>query len=128
MTSPTPRPTRPLSPHLQIYKWQMSMFGSIMHRATGAALSVGALFVLAWLFSVATGLDAYVRFYSFTQSVIGQLMMAGWVFCLMYHLLNGIRHLGWDSGTGFDIKTANRTGWMVFTGAFLLTALFWFTR
>ncbi|HTW36178.1 MAG TPA: succinate dehydrogenase, cytochrome b556 subunit [Rhizomicrobium sp.] len=104
---------RPLSPHLQIYRWPVTMATSITHRATGIALAVGTLVVAWWLIAAATGADAYDTFSMYARSPLGLLILFGFVWSLSFHLLNGIRHLAWDSGFGFQVKTAERTGVLV---------------
>jgi succinate dehydrogenase / fumarate reductase cytochrome b subunit len=104
---------RPLSPHVQIYRWPVTMATSIVHRATGLALAAGTLLVAWWLIAAASGPDAYDDFSSLARSPIGQIVLFGFVWSLAYHLLNGIRHLAWDVGYGFEVKTANRTGVLV---------------
>jgi succinate dehydrogenase / fumarate reductase, cytochrome b subunit len=105
---------RPLSPHLQIYRWPVTMATSIVHRVTGGALAVGTLLVAWWLIAIMLGADQYDRFSMIARSPIGQLILFGFVWSLAYHLLNGIRHLSWDIGYGFDKNTASRTGILVF--------------
>jgi succinate dehydrogenase / fumarate reductase, cytochrome b subunit len=109
-----PKP-RPLSPHVQIYRWPVTMATSIVHRATGIALSAGTLLIAWWLIAAATGSDAYDTFSTIARSPLGQLVLFGFVWSLAYHLLNGIRHLAWDLGYGFGLHTANRSGVLVFT-------------
>ncbi|HWU25295.1 MAG TPA: succinate dehydrogenase, cytochrome b556 subunit [Rhizomicrobium sp.] len=104
---------RPLSPHLEIYRWPVTMATSITHRATGVALSMGTLVVAWWLIATATGEDAYDTFSKIARSPLGLLILFGFVWSLVYHLLNGIRHLVWDAGYGFEVKTADRTGVLV---------------
>ncbi len=118
-------PSRPLSPHLQVYHWYFTMFLSILHRVTGCALAVGAVLLTGWLFSAVSGADAYASFQSCLQSLIGQLMLLGWLFALCFHTLNGLRHLVWDAGYGINVKDAYLSGLFVFIGAFVLTALIW---
>jgi succinate dehydrogenase / fumarate reductase cytochrome b subunit len=101
---------RPLSPHLQIYRWQWTMLYSILHRMTGVALSVGTLLLVWWLLALASGPEAFATAQGFIGSIIGQLMLFGWTWALMYHLGNGIRHLVWDSGVGFDLEVARLSG------------------
>lgn len=112
---------RPLSPHLQIYKPQITSIMSILHRATGIALSVG-LVVLAWWIAAAAGEAPYFDFVSAVLgSWIGVIALAGWSFCFFYHLLNGIRHLLWDAGWGFELPQVYASGRAVFVGAIVLT-------
>lgn len=105
---------RPLSPHMQIYRWPVTMATSITHRVTGVALSVGTLLVAWWLIAAASGADAYDTFSTYARSPLGLLILFGFVWSLSFHLLNGIRHLAWDSGFGFKVKTASRTGVLVY--------------
>ena len=107
---PSSRPYgMPLSPHLQIYRWPITMVGSILHRATGIALSGGTLFLAWWLIAAASGPDAYDRFAAAAAHPLGRLVLFGFVWSLAYHALNGIRHLAWDFGYGFKVPTARRT-------------------
>jgi succinate dehydrogenase / fumarate reductase cytochrome b subunit len=107
----TARP-RPLSPYL-IYRWRITMATSILHRATGLALVAGTLLVAWWLVAAASGPAEYDLFSAVTRSLIGQIVLFGFVWSLAFHLLNGIRHLAWDVGYGFAVPTANRTGVLV---------------
>ncbi|WP_353573069.1 succinate dehydrogenase, cytochrome b556 subunit [Candidatus Albibeggiatoa sp. nov. BB20] len=116
---------RPLSPHLGIYKPQLTSFMSILHRATGVFLAVGLLPLTYWLYSISLGPEAYEQVQSIVGSPIGLICLFGWSFALFYHLCNGIRHLLWDAGFGFDIKTAYTTGYIVWVAAFVLTASAW---
>jgi succinate dehydrogenase / fumarate reductase, cytochrome b subunit len=120
------RRERPLSPHLQVYRWQINMTMSILHRVTGVALTVGALLVVWWLLSVAAGGDAYARFHDLATSPLGWVAWFGFTLCLTYHLLNGIRHLLWDIGWGLDIPQVYATGWTVLAVSAVLTAALWF--
>lgn len=119
------RADRPLSPHLGIYRWQIANTLSILHRATGVALSFGALVLAGWLISIAAGYDAYARVAAWLAGPIGALLLFGLNFCFFYHLGNGIRHLFWDAGHGFDKATAQRSGWAVVISSLALTAGFW---
>ena len=114
---------RPLSPHLQIYRWQISNTLSILHRATGAALSLGLLALVAWLIAAASGPQAYAHFAAFVDGPVGFLVLAGFGFAFFYHLLNGVRHLAWDVGRGFGKRERRASGWLVVVGACALTAL-----
>ena len=118
-------PNRPLSPHLQIYKPQLTSFLSICHRMTGIWLAVGVLFLVCWLSSAATGPESFARIQGFNASWFGRLLPFGWTFALFYHLCNGIRHLFWDAGKGFDISTVNRSGILVVLSAGTLTLIAW---
>jgi succinate dehydrogenase / fumarate reductase cytochrome b subunit len=117
---------RPLSPHLQVYRPQITSFTSIMHRATGVALAVGTLLMTWWLVATATSDDAFERAQYFLGSPIGLLLLFGWTLALVYHLLNGIRHLAWDIGIGFDAPTYRSTGWLTLIAAAAVSVLLWF--
>ena len=119
---------RPLSPHISIYRWPITMTTSILHRATGLALSAGFIVLAIWLFSVASGADAYATFFSWMDNIVGRLLLIGWSFAFFFHLSNGVRHLVWDSGRGFEKSQANASSWLVLIMAVLLTALFWWVR
>ena len=120
------RPTnRPLSPHLQIYRMPMLAILSILHRATGIALSVGALYLATWVIYAASNPQAYALFQGFNGSIVGRIILGGWLFSAYYHLCNGIRHLFWDAGYGFALKDADRSGWMVIVISLVATVLSW---
>lgn len=102
-------PDRPLSPHLQIYRWQWTMALSILHRVTGVALAAGALGVVWWLLALAGSPEQYRQFADVAGSPLGLVAVIGFLACLAYHFLNGIRHLLWDTGWGLDLPTAFRT-------------------
>ena len=112
---------RPLSPHLGIYRWQITMSMSILHRATGVALAVGSPVLVWWLVAAGMGPDAFDHAHRLLASGLGQFLLIGWTFSLFYHLCNGIRHLCWDAGWGFEIKTLYVTGYAVWVVALLLT-------
>ncbi|MGB5722638.1 MAG: succinate dehydrogenase, cytochrome b556 subunit [Woeseiaceae bacterium] len=116
---------RPLSPHISIYRWPITMVLSILHRATGIAMSVGFIVLVAWLFYAASGPEAYAVFQSLMGSFVGKLLLIGWSFAFFYHLCNGVRHLVWDTGRGFEISQANRSSWLVLILSVALTATFW---
>lgn len=116
---------RPLSPHLQVYKWGLHMALSIFHRATGVALGVGTLVLAWWLLAAASGPEAYAQVQECMNSWIGRLVMLGFTFALMLHLCNGIRHLVWDAGAGFELSTVRKSNHAVIWGAALLTVLTW---
>jgi succinate dehydrogenase / fumarate reductase, cytochrome b subunit len=117
--------SRPLSPHLQIYRPQITSVLSISHRATGLALSVGTLLLVWWLVALARGPEAFASAQSFVGSWFGRLLLLGWTFSLFFHLANGIRHLCWDAGYGFEIKTVEISGWVVVAAATALTVIVW---
>lgn len=114
---------RPLSPHLQIYKWQVQMVTSILHRATGIALSVGALIFVWWLVSLAAGEDAFNQFKVCMGSPIGIVLLIGWTWSFFYHLCNGIRHLIQDAGAGYTIVQFVRSSWASVIVSLLLTLI-----
>jgi succinate dehydrogenase / fumarate reductase cytochrome b subunit len=116
-----PQRPRPLSPFLTIYRWPVTMATSITHRVTGVGLALGSIMLAWWLVAIASGLRAYHIFVAFSGSWIGQIALFGFAWSLAYHLLNGVRHLAWDTGYGFDIKTADATGWLVIVLSVLLT-------
>jgi len=116
---------RPLSPHLQVYRWQITMAMSIAHRATGIALSGGAVALVFWLLALANGPDAFEVAQAIAGSWLGYLCLFGWTFCLFYHLATGIRHLVWDMGYGFEIKQFYASGWLTVVVALGLTVLAW---
>ena len=114
---------RPLSPHLQIYRWQLTSVLSILHRAAGVALSAGAILLVWWLVAAASGPDAYQSVADFLGSWLGLLLLFGWTLSLFYHLCNGIRHLVWDTGHGLDLKSTYFGGWLVVGGTSVLTLI-----
>jgi succinate dehydrogenase / fumarate reductase cytochrome b subunit len=116
---------RPLSPHLQIYRPQLTSVLSILHRLTGAALAVGLLLLVCWLVAVASGAAAYDAVQAFNAHWVGRILLFGWSFALFYHLCNGIRHMAWDAGHGFELPDVHRSGWLVVAAAVALTVLAW---
>lgn len=116
---------RPLSPHLQVWRWHITMFTSIAHRATGVALYVGALIAAAWAISLAQGPDAYAVFKGLVGSPLGKLVMFGLTISYFYHLANGVRHLVWDVGRGFNIKSANASAVLVIAFAVAASIAIW---
>ena len=117
---------RPLSPHLQVYRWQITMTMSILHRVSGVILTVGAFALACWLMAVAAGGESYLRAADLLASPLGRLLLFGFSLALVYHLLNGIRHLLWDAVMGFEIPEFYRSGWTVAVLTVLLTAAIWF--
>lgn len=116
---------RPLSPHLQVYRLPLTAITSILHRATGVALGVGTLLLVWWLMAAASG-GAYFEFVQgIMGSWIGLLILFGFSFALFFHLCNGIRHLFWDAGYGFEIATADMATKAVIAGSAVLTVLAW---
>jgi len=120
-----PATARPLSPHLGIYRWQVQMVTSILHRATGIALSAGTILLVVALLALADGPEAYGKVQAFARSWIGTLLLVGWTWALAFHLLNGIRHLAQDLGYGYPPPAFVRNSWIVSLGSLVLTALVW---
>ena len=116
---------RPLSPHLSIYRWPVTMLSSILHRGTGLAMTVGFILFAVWLADLAVGPDAYAAFMSVMDSTIGRVLLIGWSWAFFYHLGNGVRHLVWDVGYGFEKSQANASAWVVIVLSVLWTAFFW---
>ena len=116
---------RPLSPHLQVYRPQLTMVLSITHRMTGVALAFGTLLLVYWLVAVASGAAAYDTAQGLIGSVLGRLLLFGWSVALFYHLCNGIRHLIWDAGYLLDLPAVYRSGWAVVVATLALTLISW---
>jgi|TARA_B110000971_G_scaffold68920_1_gene70638 succinate dehydrogenase / fumarate reductase cytochrome b subunit len=116
---------RPLSPHLQIYKPQITSILSILHRMTGVFLSIGSLIIVLWIVSLSLGAESYSYFVSIANHWFGHLVLMGFSFALYYHLSNGIRHLFWDAGFGFELKSVYISGSLVVVSAFIMTILTW---
>jgi succinate dehydrogenase / fumarate reductase cytochrome b subunit len=120
-----PLKKRPLSPHLQVYNPQITSVMSILHRITGVILALGSLFLLWILVSLSMGEQSFATTSVFLATPIAKLALMGYAACLMYHLFNGIRHLFWDIGKGFDIPTVYRSGYAVIVLSLLSTAIIW---
>lgn len=116
---------RPLSPHLTVYRPQLTMVLSISHRISGVALAAGALGLVTWLLALASGPAAYAQWLVVAGSLPGRLVLFAMSLALVYHLLNGLRHLLWDSGRAMDIPSVYRTGYAVVGLTLLLTAALW---
>jgi succinate dehydrogenase / fumarate reductase cytochrome b subunit len=116
---------RPLSPHLQVYRVQLTSGLSILHRLTGIALSLGAVALVLWLLAAAGGPKDFAVAQACAGGWIGRLALFGWTFCFFYHLANGIRHLAWDAGYGFTLKVLYASGWTVVAAAVALTLIAW---
>jgi succinate dehydrogenase cytochrome b subunit len=116
---------RPLSPHLQIYRWQLTSVLSILHRLAGLALAVGAILLVWWLGAAADGPEAYATIQAFLGSWVGRILLFGWSLALFYHLCNGLRHLWWDSGRGLELKSVYAGGWTVVAATIVLTLIAW---
>jgi succinate dehydrogenase / fumarate reductase cytochrome b subunit len=120
-----PARARPTSPHVWIYRWQIGYTLSILHRATGVALALGLPALCYWLMSVAGGEFSYAAATRLFASPVGILGLVGWTFAFLYHLLNGVRHLFWDVGYGFERPQRHVSGWLVVFGSIVLTAGVW---
>lgn len=116
---------RPLSPHMFIYRWPMTMAVSFLHRATGLMLSLGLVALVAGLLAAANGADAWQGFAEVMDSLPGRLFLALVSLAFFFHLANGIRHLVWDLGFGFEIPQANASGWTVIAATVVLTLAYW---
>lgn len=116
---------RPRSPHLQIYRWPITMGTSILHRVSGVGLAFGTLLVAWWLVAASMGPESYDTFARVAGHWFGQLVLFGFTVALVYHAVNGIRHLFWDIGKGFKMDTANTTGIIVYVATVALTILVW---
>ena len=116
---------RPLSPHLQVYRPQLTSILSITHRATGIALSFGIILLIAWILATAAGENYFKTVNSIITSGLGKLVLVGFTWALFYHLCNGVRHLFWDAGFGFELSTVYKSGYATVGGSVLLTAAAW---
>lgn len=125
MSNAKPSAERPLSPHLGIYRMQINMAMSIAHRITGAALYFGTLLLAAWLISAAMGAEAFAFVNGFFGHPLGQLVLLGYSWALIHHMLGGLRHLTWDTGRALDPRSADTLGWLTIIGSVTLTALLW---
>jgi len=116
---------RPLSPHLQVYRPQITSVLSILHRLTGVALAVGTLVLVWWIVAAASSAAAFATVQSVIGSWYGLVLMAGWTFALLFHLCNGVRHLFWDAGRGFELPQVYASGWAVVVVSIVLTVIVW---
>ncbi len=116
---------RPLSPHLSVYRWPISMTMSILHRMTGVALTAGLVVYVAWLMAAAGDAAAYQQFVELMQTPFGRIAIVGWSFTFFFHLFNGIRHLFADTGRGFEKSQANNSAWAVVVCSVMLTLVYW---
>lgn len=116
---------RPISPHLQIYRWSITMTLSILHRATGCALAAGTLALIWFLFAIASGPEAYGTFYMVASSWVGKLVFLGWTFALYFHMGTGIRHFFLDFGYLYKISNSDRAGFIIVAWAIVMTSLTW---
>ena len=115
----------PLSPHIQIYKWHISSLLSIIHRISGVINLLALILIFFWLIFLSLGENNYQSFLLIINSFIGKFILIGFTWSMSFHLLSGIRHLVWDLGYGFEIKTANITGVIVIISSLVLTIIFW---
>ncbi|MBT5030985.1 MAG: succinate dehydrogenase, cytochrome b556 subunit [Proteobacteria bacterium] len=116
---------RPLSPHLQVYSWQLTMILSIIHRGSGIFLMMGTPVLVWWLYQIQAGAGSYQQAEEYLLHPLGRLLLLGWTFSIFYHLCNGIRHLFWDIGKGYEISTLYRSGAVVVVVSSLLTLATW---
>ena len=116
---------RPLSPHLQIYRPQLTSVLSIAHRGSGVLLCLGAVLFAGWAIAAAAGPEAFEAVQGFLGSIPGAVILMGFSLALFYHLCNGIRHLFWDAGKGLELTHAYRSGWAVLAASGLLAAVSW---
>ena len=115
----------PLSPHLQIYRWHISSLLSITHRISGVINFISLILIIFWLVALSLGENNYESFLLMINSFFGKFILIGFTWSMSFHLLSGIRHLAWDLGYGFEIKTANITGAIVIISSLALTIIFW---
>ena len=116
---------QPLSPHLQVYSPLINMVMSIAHRITGAGLYVGTIIMGWWLIALASGPEAFAVFQGFIGSFIGRILLFGFTWALVHHMLGGLRHFIWDTGRGLDLATADRMSWATIIGSVVLTFVIW---
>ncbi len=117
--------SRPMSPHLQIYRWPAAMAVSITHRVTGVGLAIGTLLLTWWLVAAATSDEAFANVQWFLGTPIGMVVLFCWTLSLMLHFFSGIRHLVWDAGFGFDAPVYRQASWAVFIAGGVSTILIW---
>ena len=125
MSKATATRARPLSPHLTIYRWPVTMTMSILHRITGGALYVGTLLVAWWLIAAATSETHFAFVDWLIGSWFGLVVLFGYSWALFHHMLGGVRHLIWDTGAGLQKETASKLAWATVVGSVLLTAAVW---
>jgi succinate dehydrogenase / fumarate reductase cytochrome b subunit len=116
---------RPLSPHLQVYRFQLSMFLSISNRISGVAASLGTLLLVWWLVAAASGPASFETVQRVIGNPIGMIVLFGWTLALVFHTVSGLRHLAWDAGYGFSKASFNRTGPVVIAATLVLTLVIW---
>lgn len=116
---------RPHSPHIQIYRPQLTSVLSITHRLTGVLLSVAGIMVAIWLIAGSLGPKPYEVVVTVLRSWVGLIVLFGWTFCTFFHLCNGVRHLWWDAGKGFELRSIYLSGWSVVFASMVLTIATW---
>lgn len=116
---------RPLSPHLQVWRWHVTMLCSILHRISGVGLYVGALILAGWAVALARGPESYADYKALLGSVPGQVVLFALTAGAFFHLANGIRHLVWDAGRSLDLRSANSSGWFVLGFTAVATLALW---
>jgi succinate dehydrogenase / fumarate reductase cytochrome b subunit len=116
---------RPLSPHISVYRWRITSTLSILHRATGLALSLTSILLAVWLLAAASGPSRYEAVTGFIASPVGLLILIAASYAFFFHLCNGIRHLFWDAGKGFEIEQARASGWTVVAASVVATIVLW---
>lgn len=119
------RPARPLSPHLQVYSPLINMMMSILHRITGAALYLGTLLLAWWLIAAATGPEYFAYVSGLFGTWLGRMVLFGYTWALLHHMLGGLRHFIWDTGAGYDLKTIDQLSWASIILSVALTAVVW---
>ena len=122
----TVKRARPLSPHLQVYSWQLTSVMSIGHRASGIALSFGTFLILVWVLTLSLGQEIFNQVNHYITHWFGQLILFGFSLALVYHLLNGIRHLYWDAGKGYELESVYKSGYSVIILTIILTTSIWY--
>ena len=125
MADANSKQSRPLSPHLSIYRMSINMLMSIVHRITGAALYFGTMLLAAWLIAIAQGPKAFDVVNSFFAHPLGKLVLFGYTWALIHHMLGGFRHFIWDTGRGFNLGTVNLLSWLTIIGSITLTLAVW---
>ncbi len=116
---------RPLSPHLQVWRWHVTLAASILHRFTGMALYVGLLMLAGWALALASGAAAYDRYMGLLASIPGKIVLFCMTVALFFHLANGLRHLAWDVGKGFAPRTADVTAWAALVFGLVAAVVVW---
>ena len=115
-----------MSPHLQVYSWQLTSVMSIGHRASGIALSFGTFLILVWVLTLSLGQEIFNQVNHYITHWFGQLILFGFSLALVYHLLNGIRHLYWDAGKGYELESVYKSGYSVIILTIILTTSIWY--